>query len=114
MAAPLKQPVPKAAKPAKSRPAKAPSKTLRVFADNMERLIQADKQFNSQPRLAQKAEVDQKTIWRISKLRHEPTLALVEKIAAVFGLAAWQMLMPGLQPGQRPELKHEVVVLEEE
>jgi hypothetical protein len=50
-----------------------------------------------------------KTVRRILKLGNEPRLINVESIAKVFGLEAWQLLIP-LIPGEKPTATRSVVV----
>jgi transcriptional regulator with XRE-family HTH domain len=84
--------------------AKMPSKALRTLSENLARLIAASGELDSQAKVATKAKVDQKTVNRIANMLNEPSLDKVEKIAKAFGLEAWQLLVPGLAPGQTPEL----------
>lgn len=84
--------------------AKKPSKTLQVLAENLDRLMLATPEFGTQPKVAAKAKINQKTVWRIANCLNEPSTDKVERIAAVFGLEAWQLLVPNLQPGRKPEL----------
>lgn len=94
------------------------SRALSAFADNLTRLMAASKgKLNSNKKLADRArdkagkELSYKTVERIlGKAGHEPTLDTVEAIAKAFGLEAWQMLIPGLQPGERPEIRRELVI----
>lgn len=89
--------------------AKKPSKALQVLAENLDRLMQVTPEFGTQPKVAAKAKIDQKTVWRITKKLNEPSTDKVERIAAVFGLEAWQLLVPDLQPSHPPELADQVV-----
>jgi transcriptional regulator with XRE-family HTH domain len=90
------------------------SKALEAFADNLGRLMKAralsspQQVVNVLPASAKK--ISQKTIKRILLRENEPTLETVEAIAKVFGLEAWQMLIPGLQPSERPEMKRAVTM----
>lgn len=90
------------------------SKALQVFAANLQRLMEAKPELNTAPKLAAKIggkKVNQKTISRILKGEaHETKLRTVELIAKAFDLQAWQMLLPGLQPGERPEFKREAII----
>lgn len=83
---------------------KKPSRTLQVLAENLERLMASSLEFGTQPRLAAKAKIDQKTIWRIVHRQNEPSIDKVEKIAGVFGLQAWQLLVPDMEPTRPPEI----------
>lgn len=89
------------------RMAKKPSRSLQVLAENLERLMGASLDLNSQPRLAARTKIDQKTIWRILHRQNEPSIDKVEKIAAAFGFEPWQLLVPKLDPLNKPELAQE-------
>lgn len=86
---------------------KKPSRALVVFSDNLDRLMQHKPGTNSNQKVAALTygKVSYKTVERIVKREHEPTLATAEAIAKVFGLQPWQMLVPGLEPGERPALQ---------
>lgn len=84
--------------------ANKPSMALQVLAQNLERLMAASALYGKQQAVAAKAKVDQKTVSRILHKTNEPSLDKLERIAAVFGLEPWQMLVPGLQAGMRPQL----------
>ena len=91
---------------------KKPSRSLQVLAENLERLMGASLEFNTQPKVAEKAKIDQKTIWRIMKRQNEPSIDKVERIASVFGLEPWQLMVPQLDPMNKPALasREELVV----
>lgn len=72
--------------------------------------MQGSKEYNAQAAVARKAKVDQKTISRIIHKTNEPSLDKLERIAAVFGLQPWQMLVPGLEPSSPPVLATERAV----
>lgn len=72
-----------------------------ILAANITRLMERW-QIMSDPEIARQSGLDQKTVWRI---RHEvmsPSIRTVEAIAVVFGLHAWQLLQPGLDPDNPP------------
>ena len=46
--------------------------------------------------------MDQKTVWRIRNKEQSPTLEKLCALAAGFGLQAWQILIPGLDPSNPP------------
>lgn len=83
---------------------KKPSKTLQVLSENLVRLMASSVEFSSDGRVAAKAKIDQKTIWRIVHRQNEPSIDKVEKIAGVFGLQAWQLLVPDMEPTHPPEV----------
>lgn len=80
-----------------------------VLADNLTALMAADTEVSSQPRLAKKAGLDQKTIWRIVNQVNSPTIEAVEALAGVFKVAAWQLIHPAFKP--IPKLGGGVAVL---
>lgn len=80
------------------------SQTLRTLSANLTALMKATPEFGTHAKLGKKAGVDQKTVWRIENRLHEPSIDKVEKIAKVFGLKAWQMLVPSLNPKAEPQL----------
>ena len=84
--------------------AKAPSKALQVLAENLERLIASHPELNSQPKLAAKAKMDQKTVYRIITKQNEPSTDKLEKLAKALNLEPWQLLVPGLVPDDLPAL----------
>lgn len=85
--------------------AKMPSKALQVLSQNLERLIAAHPELNTQPKLAARAKVDQKTVYRIVAKQNEPSIDKVEKLARALGLdGAWQLLVPNLKPAEIPTL----------
>ena len=88
--------------------ANKPSKALLVLADILDRLMRGSKDYATQPAVARKAKVDQKTIWRILNKANEPSLDKLERIAAVFDLQPWQMLVPGLEPTSPPAIAERV------
>lgn len=104
--------------PKPKAPAKK-SRALGAFADNVTRLMSSSKDLGSTKKLAEKArdkngkKLSYKTVERIlGNAGNEPTLDTVEAIAKAFGVEAWQMLIPGLQPGERPEIRRELEAAE--
>lgn len=83
----------------------APTPLTDLFRGNLRRLMEADRQLNSQPRLAAASRVAQTSIGRILRGEQSPTLDVVHKLAAAFGLEAWQMLVPDLEPDNPPITK---------
>jgi transcriptional regulator with XRE-family HTH domain len=72
-----------------------------ILSDNITALME-DRKITSDAALAKIAHVDQKTIWRIRHKEQSPTVDKVECIARAFGLHAWQMLIPLLDPHNPP------------
>lgn len=111
--------------------ANKPSRTLQVLAENLERLMAEREEYKTQTKVAKKAKVDQTTVSRILQALpakvaeakrkaaesgelgmkyHEPSIDKIEAIAKVFDLDAWQLLLPGLQPGDRPEIRRRIAM----
>lgn len=72
-----------------------------IVAANLESLME-DRAISSDNALAKLAGVNQKTVWRILNKRQSPTVGTMEKLAKPFGLQAWQLLIPGLDPKNPP------------
>lgn len=83
------------------------SPAFEIVVKNLESLIACHKTLNSQAAIGKAAKVDQKTVGRILNKTNEPSLEVVGKIAKAFGLAAWQMLVPDLEPTNPPMLASE-------
>lgn len=62
----------------------------------------------NQSAMKRRSGVDQRTIGRVLSLEMNPTIEKVEQLASAFGLHAWQMLIPNLDPRNPP-----VVVMSE-
>jgi transcriptional regulator with XRE-family HTH domain len=56
-------------------------------------------------RLARESKVGPATIMRIKKQETSVGLEVLEKLADLFGLAVWQLLVPGLDPENPPALQ---------
>lgn len=52
--------------------------------------------------LAQAAGIDQKTVWRMRRMDQSSNVDKLEAIAGVFGLKAWQLLIPNINPSHPP------------
>jgi transcriptional regulator with XRE-family HTH domain len=77
------------------------TKLAETLADNISALMR-DRQITSDAAFAKLAKVDQKTIWRIRHREQSPTIDKLETIAQEFGLHAWQLLIPNLDPRNPP------------
>ena len=75
--------------------------TAEILSDNIASLM-ADRQITSDAQLGKLATIDQKSIWRIRNRDQSPTVDTLEKLASAFGLQAWQMLIPNLDPKNPP------------
>lgn len=72
-----------------------------VIAENLLKLMKMAGSKNPTA-FSKVAGVDQKTVCRILDGEMSPTITVVEKIAIKFGLQAWQLLLPGLDPTNPP------------
>lgn len=72
-----------------------------IVSENIVRLKKW-KHMRSDAALAEKAKVDQKTIWRIRNRQQSPTLDVLESVAQAFGLHAWHLLIPDIDPNNPP------------
>lgn len=72
-----------------------------TLAQNVLALMES-RRMTADSALAKLAGVDQKTVWRIKKKEQSLTIDKLELIARAFGLHAWQLLIPGLDPANPP------------
>lgn len=77
------------------------SNVAEIIADNL-RALKEDRHIASDNALARLAHVDQKSVWRILHQEQSPTVDTLEKLARAFGLHAWQLLIPHLDPKNPP------------
>lgn len=73
----------------------------KVLADNLNLLVAEGRNaLTSQPKIAEKAKVGQRTVGRAMKGQVSTTIASIEGIAEAFKLSAWQLLHPtmGIMP----------------
>lgn len=73
-----------------------------ALSENLKALMKADKQLTSDAKVAKKAGIDQKTVWRMVNEANSASIKSVSRVAAAFGLSAWQILVPGLDPNNLP------------
>jgi len=83
----------------------APTPLTQLFRENLRRMMEADRELCSQPKLGAASRVAQTSIGRILRGEQSPTLDMVHKIAHAFGLEAWQMLVPDFEPDNPPITK---------
>lgn len=76
----------------------------KVFADNVKRLMGAEDPALSQPVLAGRAKMHQRTLGRIINNEVTPTLEMMVRIAAGLDVHLWQLLVPELDPRNLPAL----------
>jgi len=72
-----------------------------IIAENIASLMAAH-QIGTDGQLAKLAKVDQKSIWRIRRKEQSPSADTLDKLASAFGLQAWQMIFPDLDPRNPP------------
>ena len=82
-----------------------PTPLTDLFRQNLRKLMDADRQLRSQPKLAAASRVAQTSSGRILRGEQSPTLDVVHRIAGAVGLEAWQMLVPDLEPDNPPITK---------
>lgn len=68
----------------------------KTLAANLDRLMKAEKM--SDRAAQQKCGVGHKTINNMRHAKHAPELDNVEKVAKIFGLQAWMLLIPDVNP----------------
>lgn len=73
----------------------------KIIAANLQTL-KKDRSIRSDRALAKLAEIDQKSVWRIMRYEQSPAIDTLEKLAKPFGLHAWQLLIPDLDPRNPP------------
>lgn len=87
------------------------SAAFEIVASNLEALMANSKFFKTQAAVGKAAKVDQKTIGRILNRTNEPSLDVIAKVAKVFDLEPWQMLVPHLEPSNAPMLAQQSAAL---
>lgn len=77
-----------------------------VLAQNLKALMAAHPELGSQSALKKRSGVAQATIGRILGEEGENArIETVERLARAFGLEMWQLLVPGMEPGNPPVLQ---------
>lgn len=59
---------------------------------------------SSNPKLAKKTGLGTGSISRLRNGEVDPTLSTLEKLSKAFDVAAWQLLVPNIDPGNLPAL----------
>ncbi len=72
-----------------------------VLAQNVNALMAHSPEFASNPTLGKKAGLAPSAISRLRN-GHNATLETIDKVAAVFGLQSWHLLLPGLDVQNPP------------
>jgi hypothetical protein len=73
-----------------------------ILADNLDRLMNSQQPRPSQAAIAKSAHLDQKTVSRILNRSVATSVTAVESLAKIWGLQAWQLLFPDLDPSNPP------------
>jgi transcriptional regulator with XRE-family HTH domain len=82
----------------------AGSGTAKVLGGNLRALMQAHSDLGSNPKLAKKTGLSTSTISRLLNGQVDATLATIDKLAEVFHVTPWQLLVPNIEPGNLPAL----------
>jgi transcriptional regulator with XRE-family HTH domain len=72
---------------------------------NLRVLMQATPDLDSQPKIAKRSGVSQSTVGRLIRGDVRCKLDSLDGVARAFGLAAWQLLVPDLDPTNPPVLR---------
>lgn len=75
---------------------------MRNLATNLERLCISHTELDSILEVGRRADIGKSTINRIKKGETAVRIDNLEKLARIFGLEAWQMLVPDLDPARPP------------
>lgn len=78
--------------------------TLGVLATNLRALMAADPEHSTQAAVAKASGLDQRTVGRVLNLEHACSVTAVGRLAAVWRLEAWQLLVPNLRAADPPYL----------
>ncbi len=74
-----------------------------TLAENLVRLMHHDDAHPiTQAELARRSKVDQRYIGRLLNAEFNASVKVLEKLAKAFDLQPWQILVPGLDPGNPP------------
>jgi transcriptional regulator with XRE-family HTH domain len=76
-----------------------------TLARNLQLLMQANPNLDSNPKLAKAADIGIGTVSRLLNAQVDATIETVAKIAKCFELTPWQMLVPDLCPKSPPVLR---------
>lgn len=81
------------------------SSTAKVLGENLVRLMAAHPDLNSNPKLAAKTRLGTGTISRLRNGAVDANMDTLERMARAFHVEAWQLLVPGIDPGNLPTLQ---------
>lgn len=82
--------------------ARVKTDAARVLSENLFALMAVNATLDTQAKVAKAAGMDQRTVGRILKQEHSPTLRQIDKLAEAFHLLPWQFLVPGLDAKNPP------------
>lgn len=85
--------------------ASEPIPTRSILAKNVQALMDARPNLDSNPKLAKRISASTATISRIRNAETDCTLDTLDKLAAAFEISAWQLLVPGLGAHNYPVLR---------
>jgi transcriptional regulator with XRE-family HTH domain len=92
-------------KPATDERKEPASATAKVLAENLASLMAAHTDLGSNPKLGTKAKLGTGTIARLRTAEVNANLETLEALASAFDVQPWELLVPGLDPKNRPTLK---------
>lgn len=75
-----------------------------VLARNLKALMKAHKELSTLPKITAQCGVSNGTLDRMRRAAAGARIDQVELVARAFGLEAWQMMVPGLEPKNPPVL----------
>jgi transcriptional regulator with XRE-family HTH domain len=81
------------------------SSTAKVLGENLARLMAAHPDLNSNPKLAAKTRLGTGTISRLRNGAVDANMDTLERMARAFQVEPWQLLVPGIDPGNLPTLQ---------
>lgn len=76
-----------------------------VLSDNLKRLMDRPGQELTQAEVGKRGSIPQRTVGRIKNGEVEATLGNLQALGKAFGLQAWQLLVPDLDPSNPPMLR---------
>jgi len=77
----------------------------KVLSENLRNLMRNNAGLGTQAAVGKAAKIDQKSVGRILNISNSPTLKQIDALAHAFGLNAWQILIPGLDPSNHPVIQ---------
>ena len=81
------------------------SDTAKVLGANLRALMGSQPELSSNPKLAEKTKLGTGTISRLKNGQVDATVSTLEALAKAFDMAPWQLLVPNLDPSNRPTLQ---------